>query len=510
MCCAMASDSGRSRVLADLRAFSCYTLNCRKPREKSELTIMNGTSPSIAKTPLKLPPGPKGHFLFGSLESVSRDWLGFYNQCARDYGDVVRLRYLHISICLLMHPRDIEYVLVTDPGNFTKSADYRALARVLGNGLLTNEGKSWQRQRGLIQPAFRRENILSYAGVMTRATSRMLGSWTAGESRNVHADMMALTLEIVAQCLCGADVAGVAGRVGKAMEVVTDRFMTDAGQALLLPFDLPDFLAPARGDAIRDLNKIIDGIIRERRASHEPRGDLLDTLFHARDAEGHPMSDAQLRDEIMTLFLAGHETTAIALSWTCYLLGQHPQVEARLVEELNAVLGDREPTPEDIPRLRYTEMVLKESMRLYPAVWGIGRRAIADCEIGGYRVPAGTNIFIFQSLTQRDPRFFTDPNVFDPERWRDDPVRSGKIPRFAYFPFGGGPRVCVGAAFAMLEATLLLAMIQQKFHLELVPEHVVEPLPSVTLRPKNGIRVTVHRRTTAAGRTAHGGGSASG
>ena len=360
---------------------------------------------AVIKAPLRQPPGPKGHFLLGNLTPVSRDWLGFYAQCARDYGDVVHLRYLHVPICLLMHPRDIEYVLVTNPGNFTKSADYRALARILGNGLLTNEGKPWQRQRGLIQPAFRRENILSYAPVMTRAASRMLDSWSDGESRNVHGDMMAVTLEIVAQCLCGAEVAGVTDRVGKAMEVITDRFMTDASQALLLPFDLPDFLAPARRDAISDLNEIINGIIRERRASHQPRGDLLDTLLHSHDVEGHPMSDAQLRDEVMTLFLAGHETTAIALSWTCYLLGQHPQVEAKLVEELIAVLGDREPTPEDLPRLRYTEMVLKESMRLYPPVWRIARKAIADCEIGGYRVTAGTNIFIFQSLTQRDARF---------------------------------------------------------------------------------------------------------
>jgi cytochrome P450 len=360
--------------------------------------------------------------------------------------------------------------------------------------LLTNEGKPWQRQRGLIQPAFRRENILSYSPVMIRAASRMLQSWSDRESRNVHADLMAVTLEIVAQSLCGTEVTGVADRVGKAMEVVTDRFMTDAGQALLLPFDLPDFLAPARRNAIRDLKEIIHGIIRERRASPQPPGDLLDTLLHARDAEGHPMSDAQLRDEVMTLFLAGHETTAIALSWTCYLLGQHPQAEAKLFEELNAVLGGREPTAEDAPRLRYTEMVLKESMRLYPPVWRIARKAITDCEIGGYRVTAGTNIFIFQSLTQRDPRFFTDPDAFDPERWREDPIRSGKIPRFAYFPFGGGSRVCVGASFAMLEATLLLAMIQQRFHLQLIPGHPVTPLPSVTLRPKHGIRVTVHRR----------------
>jgi cytochrome P450 len=398
-----------------------------------------------------------------------------------------------------MHPRDIEYVLVTNPGNFTKSADYRALARILGNGLLTNEGKPWQRQRGLIQPAFRRENILSYAPVMTRAARRMLDSWGDGESRNVHGDIMAMALEIVAQCLCGAEVSGVTDRVGKAMEVITDRFMTDASQALLLPFDLPDFLAPARRDAISDLNQIIDDIIRERRASHQPRGDLLDTLLHSYDAEGHPMSDEQLRDEVMTLFLAGHETTAIALSWTCYLLCQHPQVESKLREELVTVLGDREPTPEDLPRLRYTEMVLKESMRLYPPVWRIARKAIANCEIGGYLVTAGTNIFIFQSLTQRDARWFTNPDAFDPERWREDPIRSGKIPRFAYFPFGGGHRVCLGAAFATIEATLLLAMIHQRFHLDLVPGHLVEPLPSVTLRPKNGIRVIAHRRLRRSG-----------
>jgi len=457
---------------------------------------MASASPSAIKAPLRPPPGPKGHFLLGNLAAVSRDWLGFYSRCAKDYGDVVKLRYLHVPICLLIHPRDIEYVLVVNPGNFTKSADYRALARVLGNGLLTNEGKSWQHQRGLIQPAFRRENILSYAPVMTRIASSLLGSWISGESRNVHEDMMAATLQIVAQCLFGAEVTGVAERVGKSMQVVTDNFIADASQALLLPFDLPDFLAPARRNAIRDLNNIIEGIVRERRSSNQLRGDLLDTLLGVRDSTGQPMNDAQVRDEVMTLFLAGHETTAIALSWACFLLAENPRIEAKLVEELRTVLGDREPTADDVPRLRYTEMVLKESMRLYPAVWGIGRRALTDCEIGGYRVSAGTNIFIFQSLTQRDPRFFPNPGAFDPERWREDPVRTGKIPRFAYFPFGGGPRVCVGASFAMLEATLLLAMIQQKFHLDLVPGHSVEAIASVTLRPKHGIRVTVHRRTS--------------
>lgn len=452
---------------------------------------------TVMKKALRPPPGPKGHFLLGNLRAVSRDWLGFYSQCAKEHGDVVQLRYVHVPICLVMHPRDIEYVLVTNPANFTKSADYRALARVLGKGLLTNEGKPWQHQRGLIQPAFRRENIVSYAPVMTRATREMLNSWKGGEERNVHDDMMTLTLRIVARCLFGAEVRGVAERVGKAMQVVTARFLMDAGQALLLPFDLPDFLAPSRGRAINDLKRIIAEILRERSASLQPRGDLLDTLLQMRDVEGRPMSDAQVRDEVMTLFLAGHETTAILLSWAMLLISENPCVEAKLVEELRSVLGDREPTPDDFPQLRYTEMILKETLRLYPAVWGIGRRAISDCEIGGYRIAAGTNIFLFQFLTQRDERFFADPQKFDPERWREDPVRAGKIPRFAYFPFGGGPRVCVGAAFALLEATLLLAMIQQTFRLQLVPGRPIEAVATVTLRPKNGIPVILQRRKDA-------------
>ena len=453
------------------------------------------TAPAIAKKArLPLPPGPKGHFLLGSMLEVSRDWLTTYARFAKEYGDVVFFRMAHVPICLLIHPREIEQVLVTDYANFTKSADYRALASVLGKGLLTSEGEFWRRQRSLIQPAFRRENILAYAPVMTAAASRMLGAWRDAEERNIHADMMRVTLEIVAQCLFGAQVGDVAERVGKAMQVVTDRFVTDASAALLFPFDIPDVFAPNRRRAVRELNSIINGIVRERRASSQRRSDLLDTLLSVRDTDGQPMREEQLRDELMTLFLAGHETTALALSWTCFLLAKHAAVEAKLVGELRAVLGGRPPGIEDFPRLRYTEMVLKESMRLYPAVWGVGRRAITDCEIGGYRIPAGTNVFMFQWLTQRDARFFSEPERFEPERWREDPVRSGKIPRFAYFPFGGGPRVCVGAAFAMIEATLLLAMIQQHFQLELVRNHRVEPSASVTLRPKHGIRVTLHRR----------------
>jgi len=446
------------------------------------------------KAPPGPAPGPKGRFLLGSLIEVSRDWLGFYKRCAEEHGDVVCIHLAHVPVYLVVHPRDIETVLVTNAGNFTKSADYRALARVLGKGLLTSEGEFWKRQRSLIQPAFHRQSIKAYAEVMTRAAGRMLDSWKEQDERNIHEDLMRVTLEIVAQCLFGAEVTGTAERVGKAMEVVTERFVNNASLAVMFPFDIPVFFARREWHAIRELNKIIGGIIRERRSSSQPREDLLDMLLRVRDADGNPMSGEQLRDEVMTLFLAGHETTAIALSWGCYLITQNPQVERKLAEELRAVLGDRLPTPEDLPRLRYTEMVLKETMRLYPAVWGIGRKAVKECELGGYRVPAGSNIFILQWRTQRDPRFFSDPERFDPERWREDPVRSGKVPRFAYFPFGGGPRACVGASFAMMEATLLLAMIQQKYHLEVAPEHPIEIFASVTLRPKYGIRVIPKRR----------------
>ena len=457
-------------------------------------------TPSLATATAKLgrPPGPKGTFLLGSMLDVSRDWLGFYSQCVREHGDIVRFRVAHVPIYLLANPRDIESVLVTNSGNFTKSADYRALARILGQGLLTSEGEFWRRQRGLIQPSFHRENILAYAKVMTGAAGRMLDSWGDCETRNLHDDLMGVTLEIVAQCLYSAEVSGAAERVGKAMEVVTEKFIANSSLALLFRVDMPGIFARRERKAIRELNDVITGIIRERRVSKEQRGDLLDTLLRVRDADGAPMSDEQLRDEMMTLFLAGHETTALALSWACYLLAQHPEFEKKLIEELQTVLGDRAPVPDDLSRLRYAEMVVKEAMRLYPPAWGIGRRAIDDCEIGGYRVPKGTNIFILPWLTHRDARFFPDPERFDPERWREDPIRTGKIPRFAYFPFGGGPRVCVGAAFALMEATLLLVMIQQRYHLELVPGHPVKPFASVTLRPKHGIRVIAHRRAASA------------
>jgi len=276
--------------------------------------------------------------------------------------------------------------------------------------------------------------------------------------------------------------------------VVAEKFMNQASLAFLLPAGMPLPGTVSLQRAIGVLDRIIYDIIGERRASGRPGGDLLDTLLRTNDGESGQMSDRQLRDELMTLFLAGHETTAIALSWTVYLLAQHPEADAALAEELETVLGGRAPEFEDLTRLRFTEMVIKESMRLYPPVWGFSRRALGAFEIDGYRLPAGTNTFLMQWVTHRDARFFPDPLRFDPSRWREDPIRSGKIPRFAYFPFGGGPRVCVGASFAMLEATLLLARFAQRFRFSVPPGKPSQIQPSVTLRPQSGVKVMLHRR----------------
>jgi cytochrome P450 len=432
--------------------------------------------------------------LLGSARDLANSWPGHSARCSKDFGDIVFYRFLHIPICQLIHPDHIEQVLVRNAANFQKSRDYGALKFILGNGLLTNEGASWQAQRQLIQPAFRHENIAAYAEIMADSTATHLSRWRDDETRDVHHEMAELTLDIVSKSLFGSKLAHDAHSIGVEIGAVMDRFLTLATLSFLVPERIPIPKTPRLMRSKRHLDNVVLSIIRERRTSKKPANDLLQRLLDAQNEQGEQMSDDQLRDEIMTLFLAGHETTANALTWTWYLLAQNPEAEMTLADELDSVLAGRAPTLADLPKLPYTEMVVKESMRLYPPAWGIGRRAIKGFEIGGYRIPAGTNIFIMQWLTHRDARFFPDPERFDPERWRDDPVRRGRIPRFAYFPFGGGPRVCIGAGFAMMEATLLLATIAQRFRFTLPADSDVKPFFSVTLRPKNGLPMKLHRR----------------
>ena len=441
-----------------------------------------------------LPPGPRGLNLLRHSLTFGRDWSGFLTRCAQQYGDVIFFRFLNVPICLVVHPDGIEQILVRNSGNFLKSRDYRALKPVVGNGLLTSEGEFWQEQRKQIQPAFRHENIITYARIMTDTAAAMLAGWKDGETRDINEEMMSATLDIVAKSLFGSDVSGEARGVGQAVTVVMEQFIGQANMAFVLPDKIPIPQSARLRRSMKHLDEVVYGIIRKRHAAPKHTGDLLGALLEAQDERGSRMTDGQLRDEIMTLFLAGHDTTANALSWTWYLLAQNPGKDEALFAELGAVLGSRAPTAADLPRLRYTEMVIKESMRLYPPAWGVGRRAIRDFELDGYRIPAGTNFFLLQWVTQRDARFFPEPERFEPERWRDDPIRSGRLPRFAYFPFGGGPRVCVGAGFAMMEATLLLATIAHRFRLTLKPGQAIEPLFSVTLRPKRGMRMVLHDR----------------
>jgi cytochrome P450 len=439
--------------------------------------------------PMK-PAGPKGHLLIGNLLEFDRDPLKFLLRCTREYGDVVYLSALGMPLYLINHPDLIERVLVTDNRNFIKDKGMRirSLRRLFGNGLLTSEGEFWIRQRRLAQPAFHRERIAGYGEVMVESTERMINNWRPGETRDIHQDMMHLTLEIVVKTLFGGDSSVESNDVGQALDVIANHFASQSVYVMPLSFlPTPGQLRLER--AIKQLEKIIHQILRMRRDRLQERNDLLTLLLQARDEDGSRMTDQQLRDEVMTLFLAGHETTALALSWSWYLLAQHPEVERKLVDELKATLNGSSLTVADLRRLRYTEMVVKESMRLYPPAWVLGREAIRGFEMDGYSIPSGAQLMISPWLMHRDPRYFDQPEEFRPERWASEQIK--QLPKYAYFPFGGGPRLCIGNSFAMMEATMILATIAQRFHLELATSHRVLPLPSITLRPKNGVTVFV-------------------
>lgn len=439
------------------------------------------------------PPGPKGHWLTGNLRDFRRDMLGFYTRLAREYGDVARFRLGPKRLVLVSHPDFIEQVLVTENRNFIKHYALRLLTPTLGNGLLMSEGDFWLRQRRLIQPAFSKQRIESYAGLMVEHSERLLAEYRDGESRDLHADMMRLTLGIVAQALLDVNAADRYREVSDAIDEIMHDFNVRFQTAFPIPFWVPTPANQRVKQAVRRLDAIIHEIIQSRRTEGIDRGDLLSVLVHARDEQDQTgMTDRQLRDEVMTLFLAGHETTANVLSWTWYLLATHPRIEAQLHAELQTVLSGRLPTAADVPRLKFTEQIILESMRLYPPAYAFGREAVRDCEIGGCRIPRGTTVLLAQWVTHRDPRFFDRPDEFDPHRW--DGEFAKQIPKYAYFPFGGGPRGCIGNTFAMLEATLIVATMASRFRFSLVPDQPVVPWASVTLRPEHGLPATVHRR----------------
>jgi cytochrome P450 len=446
------------------------------------------------RSQLSRPPGPKGTPIMGVMRDFNRDQLNFIERCRHEYGDVVWMRFLYVPAIFLYHPDDVEYVLVSNSKNFIKAMSLRSnfFQRLVGNGLLTSQGEEWKRQRRLSQPAFHRERVASYGQVMVDYATRLTAKWKEGENRDIHRDMMRLTLEIVVQCLFSADVSSDVDHVGATLKELVKPFASQATLGWILNNRLPTPAHLRFHGLARKIDNVVYRIISERRGSGEDKGDLLSMLLAARDEDGSQMNDRQLRDEVMTLFLAGHETTALTLAWTWYLLGTNPAAEQKFHAELDEVLRGRAPTAADLPRLKFTEQIAKECMRLYPPAYGLGREAINDCEIGGYRVPAGAQVFMFQWATQRDPRFYEEPDAFRPERWTEDFIE--RLPKYAYFPFGGGPRVCIGASFAMMEIILGLAAIGQRFRLVIDREHPVSIFPAMSLRPKDGIRVVVTSR----------------
>ena len=425
---------------------------------------------------------------------MRRDPLGFLTRLAREYGDVARFRMGPVELHLVNRPEWIRDVLVTHASSFHKGRGLERAKRLLGEGLLTSEDPVHLRQRRMMQPAFHAQRIAGYGNAMAALADRLAARWTAGETRDVAAEMARLTLAIVGRTLFDADVESEADEIGEALTTALSLF----GRTFTLPyFELLDRLPLPMNRRFEKAKARIDAtiarLIEERRRA--PGGtDLLSLLVGASDVEGDGggMTDAQVRDEAITIFLAGHETTANALAWTWYLLSQNPEAEARLHAEVDAALGGRAPSAADLPGLRWTEMVFAESMRLYPPAWIIGRRAMEPYAIGGYSVPKGSIVVACQWVTHRDPRLFRDPERFDPERFL--PAAKEARPRFAYFPFGGGPRVCIGEGFAWMEGVLVLAAIARRWRLRLVPGQSIVPAPSITLRPRDGIRMTFERR----------------
>jgi cytochrome P450 len=433
--------------------------------------------------------------MLGVMTEFNRDSLAFLERLARDYGDVVRTRFFYVPAYFLYHPDHIEYVLATNSRNFIKPLSFRTpfFNRLVGNGLLTSEGEFWRRQRRLAQPAFHRERINAYARIMVRDTEEMLATWRDGEIRDTHRDMMRLTMEVVTHTLFNANVSDDADKVARALSILVEPFGSQATLKWILDNRFPTATNRRFNKVAAELDEVIYRIIGQRRAGNgQDQGDLLSMLLQAHDEDGSQMTDKQLRDEVITLFLAGQETTALTLVWAWYLLAQHTEIEAKFWQELDEVLGDRTPEAADVPQLKFTEMIAKESMRLYPPAYVVGRESINECEIGGYHIPPRTQVFMSTWVVHRDPRFFDEPEKFKPERWTPEFINN--LPKYAYFPFGGGPRVCIGNTFAMMEIVLLLATIAQKYRLSLVTKHPVELQPAMSLRPRNGIRMMLDKR----------------
>lgn len=442
--------------------------------------------------------GPKGTRRLQVVRDSTRDPLRIIPELLRDHGDLARIHFFWVNYHVINHPDGIRRVLVENHRNYVKSRNYVGLKALLGRGLLTAEGEHWRRERKLAQPAFHKERLQGFAATMVRTTDQMLERWSAETMggpviRDVHAEMMRLTLRIVGLTLFGADLDGDAQDVGRALTVALTWANEHAETLIRIPWWVPTPPNVRFVRAKRSIVKVVQRVIAERRASGRDGEDLLGMLMAARDeADGGGLSDQQLVDELLTLVLAGHETTANALAFTLHLLSLHPELARQLEAQVDQILGGRAPTIADLPALDPVRMVVEESMRLYPPAWVIEREALDDDVILGHHVPKGATVGVFPYTMHRHPAYWSDPERFDPTRFERAAVEAR--PKHVYFPFGGGPRFCIGNAFAMMELQLLVAMILQRFRVEPAPGFALELEPSITLRPAHGLPLRLIRR----------------
>ena len=440
-----------------------------------------------------LPPSVKAGIFGGHFIKFRRDPTGFLEANAK-LGDVTRFNVGGQAAYFINHPDLIRDLLVVNHHKFIKGRALQRSKKLLGEGLLTNEGESHLRQRRMIQPAFHHRRIAEYAKAMTEYAEKMRVDWHDGEVRDIDKEMMHLTLQIVAKTLFNAEVEDEADEIGKSLTDVINLF-----NYLLLPFSewlekLPLPQSKRFNNARDTLNSVIYKIINERRQSNEDSGDLLSMLLSAQDEEtGSGMSDEQVRDEVLTLFLAGHETTANALTFTWYLLSQNEDKREKLHRELDEVLNGKTPQMEDYAKLKYTEAVFAEAMRLYPPAWAIGRLSLEDHEFGGFQIPKRSLVLASPYITQRDARFWENADEFIPERWKKQSIKEAGQ-KFIYFPFSRGVRSCIGESFAWMEGVLLVATLAQKWKLNLMPEQKIGLNPLMTLRPKYGMKMQIEKR----------------
>ena len=447
---------------------------------------------SISSLRTGLPPGPKGTLIGGNIHQFRACLLDFLLETARDYGPLTSFRIGPRRVFLASAPDLIEQVLITDAKHYIKHFGARAYKPVLGNGLVTSEGEYWHRQRKLIQPVFLKARVQSYAPIMGELTERMLDSWTSGKTVLINDEFGTLTSRIALKTLFDLNHDGDRERFNETLRLSFDLMSARLRRIFKLPLWMPTPETLCLKRSISELERKVEGFIAAARARQDMGDDLLSRLMLAQHEDGTRMSDRQLRDEVMTLYLAGHETTSLTLSWTWYLLAQHQRVEEKLVSEWQQVLGGRTPTVDQLQQLPYTAAVIAESMRLLPPVYAIGREAIGDLELGGYRVRRGYTVLMSQWVNHRDPEYFPEPEQFRPERWENGLAK--RLPKFAYYPFGGGQRMCIGSTFASIETPIVLATVGQRYRFTVDSDADIGIKPQITLEPANGIPATLWRR----------------